>query len=171
MGKLKRRALGGSGLFLGIDPGMGGALGLIEQGRVLRVLDMPVLRAEGKKGRAIVNIPVLIDLLTMLRGEFPHTIAALENVRSMPRDGHVGAFSFGRCFGTIETALYATGYPVLLYSPHVWKKGMGLTSDKDRARALASRLFPKDAASSWPLKKHDGRAEAVLLAYWAANNN
>jgi hypothetical protein len=36
---------------------------------------------------------------------------------------------------------------------------------KDGARARASQLLP-GAADQWPLVKHDGRAEAALIALW-----
>jgi hypothetical protein len=47
----------------------------------------------------------------------------------------------------------------------VWKKALGVPADKDGARARASQLMPENAWL-WPLVKHDGRAEAALIAYW-----
>jgi crossover junction endodeoxyribonuclease RuvC len=83
----------------------------------------------------------------------------------MPRDGHVGAFSFGRSYGIIETALAAAQIPFRTVRPQVWKKAMGVLADKDQARQMATQLIPS-GAEFWPLKKHDGRAEAALIAQY-----
>lgn len=155
--------------FIGIDPGMSGALAIYspEAHGSVSVADMPVLAAGGKKGRRIVDVARLVSMLRRMAVRFPDAEVTLEEVRSMPRDGHVGAFAFGRCFGTIETAIVAAGLPYRMVPPQVWKRKLGVTADKDHARAIASRLLP-GGASLWPLKKHDGRAEAALIAYYGA---
>ncbi|MDP2619885.1 MAG: hypothetical protein Q8P46_06865 [Hyphomicrobiales bacterium] len=157
---------------LGIDPGVSGALACVdEHGVVQAMYDMPVLQAEGARGRRIVDGPALIRLLRRERVFFSacNFRAVLESVRSMPRDGHVGAFSFGRSFGTIETALAAVEVPFVPVRPQVWKKALSVPASKDGARAAASRLLPS-GASMWPLKKHDGRAEAALIAYYGVRH-
>lgn len=49
--------------------------------------------------------------------------------------------------------------------PSTWKAELGLTSDKNKSLELARELFP-EAKEYLKLKKHDGRAEALLLAYY-----
>jgi hypothetical protein len=44
---------------------------------------------------------------------------------------------------------------------------MGVTKSKDGCRARASQLLP-EAADQWPLRRHDGRAEAALIALYGA---
>ena len=83
----------------------------------------------------------------------------------MPKQGVASSFTFGRTLGVAETAAAALGAPVLYLPPATWKKAMGLTSDKEASRALATSLFPLDAAQ-WSRKKDDGRAEAALLAHY-----
>ena len=56
---------------------------------------------------------------------------------------------------------------LVLVPPQVWKRRFNLTSDKDASRARASELLPAHA-HLWPLKEHDGRAEAALLALYGA---
>ena len=52
-----------SGLVVGIDPGVTGALALLTaNGDLIEVLDMPSL-ADGTKGRSTVNAPLLAELL------------------------------------------------------------------------------------------------------------
>jgi crossover junction endodeoxyribonuclease RuvC len=149
---------------LGIDPGVNGALAILDEaGNCRGVLDMPTLAAVGSKSRRVIDGPALIRWL----GKLPvgRTIAVLEEVSSMPRDGHVGAFAFGRSYGIIETALAAARIPFRTVRPQVWKKAMGVLADKDQARQRASQLIPS-GAHHWPLKKHDGRAEAALIAQY-----
>jgi hypothetical protein len=50
-----------------------------------------------------------------------------------------------------------------LVPPRRWKSALQVPASKDAARFRASQLLPQ-AAHLWPLKKHDGRAEAALLA-------
>lgn len=147
---------------LGIDPGVNGALALLdERGECRGVLDMPTLAAGGAKGRRILDGPALIRWLRKLP---PGRVRAwLEEVSSRPTDGHVAAFSFGRTYGVTETALTAAGIPYRTVRPQVWKKAMGVLADKDQARHRASQIIPS-GAEHWPLKKHDGRAEAALIA-------
>jgi crossover junction endodeoxyribonuclease RuvC len=127
------------------------------------VEDLPTLAAEGAKSRRIIDGPPLIRRLRQLATK-PIT-AMLEKVGAMPRDGAVGAFSFGRSYGKIETALEAAGIPFDTVRPPIWKKAMGVLADKDQARQRASQLIPS-GAKYWPLKKHDGRAEAALIALY-----
>jgi crossover junction endodeoxyribonuclease RuvC len=158
--------------ILGIDPGISGALALVgEDGRLEGVMDMPVLAAEGAKGRRVVDGPALLRLLRKLVTQSPIR-ATLENVRSMPRDGHAGAFAFGRTFGKIETALEACGIPYVPVAPQVWKKKLGVPSGSnsqksDHVRAIASRLMPEGSAL-WTRKMDADRAEAALIAYYGS---
>jgi crossover junction endodeoxyribonuclease RuvC len=158
---------------LGIDPGVSGAFALLRDGggglaTVESVMDMPVLLAEGAKSRRILDCGRIVRLLEKLSSKTGgNLMAVLEEVRSMPRDGHVGAFAFGRTYGVLETALAAARIPYRTVRPAVWKRAMGVTADKDQARAMASRLLPS-GAGLWPLKKHDGRAEAALLALYGS---
>lgn len=84
----------------------------------------------------------------------------------MPGDGKVQAFAFGRSVGVVRGVLEALGVPVDEVAPNVWKPAMRVPAEKDKARARASYLLPS-AAKFWPLKKHDGRAEAALIGLYA----
>ena len=84
----------------------------------------------------------------------------------MPAQGVTSSFSFGVVFGAIQQAVACNFYkPALLVTPQRWKGHFGLDSNKDASRARASELLPAHA-HLWPLKKHDGRAEAALLALY-----
>ena len=93
--------------------------------------------------------------------------AEIGDNESSNREGTVGAFSFGRGVGLLEGILAANFIPTTQITPAVWKKAMQCPGDKDQARARASDVLPRHAGK-WPLKKHDGRAEAALLAVHGA---
>ncbi len=151
-------------LLLGIDIGCRGALALIdaETGELIEIHDMPTL-ADGPKGRAAVNPPLLAELIH--RAHAGHAIVELVGAR--PGEGTVGAFAFGRCRGIIEGVLGAVGVPVTHLTPAAWKRAVGIPPGKDRAkdaaRSEAIRRWPTKAAL-FARKMDDGRAEAALIA-------
>ena len=147
-------------VIIGIDPGLSGAIAELDSGVIL-VSDMPTFAVKrGNKTRRFVD-PVRLAAILRILYSPDHII--LEEVASMPKQGVASTFSFGRAFGIVEGVIGALGIPVTYVRPAVWKREMKLTADKGQSQLLATHLFPKDAGQ-WPLKKHDGRAEAALLA-------
>jgi hypothetical protein len=69
--------------------------------------------------------------------------------------------------GWLAGVLASRSVPLTLVPPVRWKRALGVSKDKDGCRARASQLLPK-AAHQWPLRKHDGRAEAALIALYGA---
>jgi crossover junction endodeoxyribonuclease RuvC len=92
--------------------------------------------------------------------------AFIEQQWARPTDGGPQGFKLGVTYGQLRMVLAANFIPFQVVAPRTWKRFMGLTSDKDACRAAASRLLPQDS-HQWTLKKHDGRAEAALLAIYA----
>jgi crossover junction endodeoxyribonuclease RuvC len=92
-------------------------------------------------------------------------LAIVELVHSMPKQGVASTFKFGTAFGTIIGVLAALEVPTHFVSPHVWKGFHRLNGkDKDAARALAIDFYP--SLPGLNLKKHHGRADALLLAVY-----
>jgi crossover junction endodeoxyribonuclease RuvC len=148
---------------IGIDPGVTGALALLtDDGGLLEVADMPTL-ADGTKGRATVNSPLLADLLARWHARE----VFCEFVAARPTDGAVQAFAFGRCRGAIEGVAAALSIPVTFITPACWKRAVGIAAGKigakDTARSEAIRRWPAHAAL-FARVKDDGRAEAALIA-------
>lgn len=145
-----------SALILGIDPGKKGALALVAwDGVLVDVADMP-----DATGAALGA-----HLRDFLEDHQPHHIqtAWVEKVGSMPGQGHMNVFTFGAGYGAILGALGALQVPVELRTPNVWKKAMRCTADKGSSRQRATELWPGHARD-FALVKHDGRAEAALIA-------
>ena len=141
----------------GIDPGMSGAVAfyfLKEQ--AINSYDMP-------KVAKSVDAAALCSLLEIMQPD----IAVLEQVASRPGQSAPAMFNFGVGFGVIQGVLSARGIPTHLVSPQRWKRHFRLDSDKEKSRELALRLWPA-RSDLFSLKKHEGRAEAALIARYGA---
>jgi hypothetical protein len=154
-------------MILGIDPGLSGALAFYDQDG-FAIFDMPTFEVvtNSSKRRTLD----LANLKAILKKIDPCAVlcAVLEDVHSMPKQGVASSFTFGRVVGALEGVLAALEIPVTRVAPHVWKRRLQCTHDKDATRRRASELMPRHA-HLWPLKKHDGRAEAALIAYYGAH--
>lgn len=153
--------------ILGIDPGLSGALALYDPVKPhIAVMDMPTLEisSNGKK-RRVIDLYQLAQFFDMWSGQIIK--AFIEDPRSMPNDGAVQAFKFGFCCGVAQSMVAANFIPMALINPRVWKTAMKLSSDKDASRLVASQMFPQ-FSGNWNLKKHDGRAEAVLIGVYGS---
>jgi crossover junction endodeoxyribonuclease RuvC len=154
--------------ILGIDPGLQGALALLNVAtrKLEMIWDMPVTdgRVDPAKLAGVVE-------MCKLRGS---VVAAIENVNSRPRQA--GMWSFALSIGIVHGCLGAMAVPLSAVQPAQWKSVYGLrrainetqASTKTRARELAIKLWP-DMAAEFKLIKNDGRAEAALLARYFAN--
>jgi hypothetical protein len=151
-------------LYAGIDPGLTGAVAILDQSkRLVDVFDMPTV-GEGKK--KIINA---VDLAYLIAGYGDPFVTAIEHVHSMPTDGSSSAFKFGMSYG-IPLGIVATlGHRTLHPTPNTWKGEMGLTADKERSRKAAIDRWPKNAHWFRLVKDH-GKAEAALLALWCYEN-
>ena len=90
-------------------------------------------------------------------------VVGFEQVHSMPQEGVSSSFSFGRGVGQWEGIISALQLPIEYVTPQVWKKALGLGHDKNASILKAQQLLPA-AAPFLTLVKHDGRAEACLIA-------
>lgn len=153
-------------VILGIDPGLSGALAFYNpETGFLSVVDMPTLKSGGAKGKSEIDRTALARLIDAEAGNIAHCY--IEQVGTRPGEGAAGAFSFGKGYGLVLGILAANFVPVSFVTPAVWKKAMGCTGDKEQSRARASDILPRHA-DKWPLKKHDGRAEAALICIHGA---
>jgi crossover junction endodeoxyribonuclease RuvC len=149
-------------LIVGIDPGLSGALAVIEGGVVVLLADLPVVRFSDARIKNRIDAASLARLLEPYAGAV-HA-AVVEKVGARPGEAASGAFSFGYTSGCIAGVLGALNMPTTPVMPAVWKKALGLTSaSKDASRGRALELFPSLADQLARKKDHD-RAEAVLLA-------
>lgn len=157
--------------FIGIDPGLSGAIARYDpQTNDLVVHDVPTyeLKRNGKAKRE-VDLHGLARIMDSLTGEAEGSIL-IEQVGSMPGQGVSSVFAFGKVYGILLGVSAATFVPLDTVTPAVWKKAMGVTASKDGSRARASSLLPQ-RSHLWSRVKDDGRAEAALLAIYASKKN
>lgn len=154
-------------MIIGIDPGLRGALSFLDPSNSdLFVEDMPVV--EGQKGKNQVDATQIVRIINDWRfcceDERPHVVCEL--VGAMPGQGVTSMFNFGTSYGVIKGVIAAMGLPITFVRPAEWKRDLRVPASKEGARARATELFPESARTLWPLKSHDGRAEAALIAYF-----
>jgi crossover junction endodeoxyribonuclease RuvC len=151
--------------ILGIDPGLTGALAFYDPlSGDLTVEDMPVFSEKRNgKNKSCLDLYQLARIVDDKASQVKK--AVVELVGAMPKQGVSSSFSFGFSAGAAQTVVAANLIPMLTVPPTVWKKALKLNASKDGSRIMASKLMPRHA-HLWALKKHDGRAEAALLAYY-----
>jgi crossover junction endodeoxyribonuclease RuvC len=148
-------------ISIGIDPGLSGAIAFLSgDGPFESVHDLPVVRdlslawIDGSQLQSIV--------LAALQGRPAR--ATIERVSSMPGQGIASSFLFGVGFGSVLSVLQAMRISIEFVTPGVWKRSYGLSKDKHASLHKARLLYP---AADLRLAKHDGRAEALLIARYA----
>lgn len=153
-------------IFIGIDPGLSGAIASVdERGELQAVEDMPVM-ANGKGASKVknqVNAAALRDILMGLKAKTTQCVVGLERISSMPGQGVASMFSMGDSFGSIRAVVACCDIRLEVLSSRTWKNHFKLTADKEQSRAKAIQLFPAAAASLSRIKDHN-RAESILLA-------
>jgi crossover junction endodeoxyribonuclease RuvC len=143
--------------ILGIDPGLSGALVILEDCQPIEWMRMPTYIV-GKSNR--VNGAAVASFINKSKIDR----AVIELVHSFPGQGVTSMFTFGHACGTIMGVLSALEIPVSVITPQEWKKRAGLIGkDKDASRSKALELWPH-----WRVldKKGEGQAmaDAALMA-------
>lgn len=140
-------------IFIGIDPGISGAMAIIDKDAVTV---MPF------------DERTYIENLRLCTNE-DKCICCLEKVSSMPKQGVASTFKFGANFGWIQGMLMTLDVPFELVTPQKWKKEFSVTADKNTSIDVARRLFPQVNLKRTErcVKEHDGMAEALLMAEYA----
>ena len=92
----------------------------------------------------------------------------IEKVNAMPRDGAVGAFTFGKSVGVVLGVATVLGYSIQHVTPQAWKKVMLHGTGKEKGASLkkARELCPEIYDQLKRQKDHN-RAEAILIGMYA----
>lgn len=148
-------------LTVGIDPGLTGAIAILQDGKYQTVWDIPTML----KGAGAVKYetePAAIYRFLRANLDPEYSVKALmERTSAMPGQGVASMFSMGDTFGTLRACLACAGIPHEFVAASKWKKHFGLGTDKEASRALAAKLFPE---AELHLKKHHDRAESLLIS-------
>ena len=149
--------------IIGIDPGLSGAIAILENNRVLDVFEMPVM-AEGKKNKRQLNSAQLVKLLRNNISKNEDVSVVVEQVNAMPGQGVTSMFNFGQTFGAIKGVCAALELPIFFVRPSKWKKHFELiNSSKDSSRTKVIEMYPS-LSNQLSKKKDVNKSDAILIA-------
>ena len=142
-------------ITIGIDPGKGGGIAFIRDGGLAHAFKCPSTPEEAVK------------IIKQETKGFRKKRAVIEKVHSMPRDGVVSAFSFGRNYGEWLGILAALRISVAHVRPQEWQKFYGKLpkekkSRKHKLKNLAFELYPG-------AKNTLATADAILIGHYFLN--
>ncbi len=148
---------------VGIDPGLNGAIAILQDKKVLSITDMPVM-ADGKKNKRQLNNAQLAEILRKNTSEGDEISIVVEQVNAMPGQGVTSMFNFGQTFGAIKGVCAALQLPIFFVRPSKWKKYFELiNSSKDSSRTKAIEMYPY-LSNQLAKKKDVNKSDAILIA-------
>ena len=152
-------------LIIGIDPGISGSICFLDNGKILDVIEMPIM-ADGKKNKKQVNGSQVYNEISERIKQFEKNQirVVIEHVSAMPGQGVTSMFNFGQSFGILKGICSAMQLPMYFVRPAKWKKYFNLiNSEKDASRSRAIEIFPY-FSSQLSKKKDSNKADAILIA-------
>ena len=152
-------------LIIGIDPGISGSICFFEDGKILEVIEMPVM-TEGKKNKKQVNGAQIYNEFSkrINKKKDDEVRVVIEQVSAMPGQGVTSMFNFGQSFGILKGICSAMQLPMFFVRPAKWKKYFNLiNSQKDASRTRAIEIFPY-FSTQLSKKKDSNKADAILIA-------
>ncbi|MDA9702595.1 crossover junction endodeoxyribonuclease [Candidatus Pelagibacter sp.] len=151
-------------LIIGIDPGISGSICFFKDGKILEVIEMPVM-TEGKKNKKQVNgAQIYNEFLKRINKKEDEIRVVIEQVSAMPGQGVTSMFNFGQSFGILKGICSAMQLPMFFVRPAKWKKYFNLiNSQKDASRTRAIEIFPY-FSTQLSKKKDSNKADAILIA-------
>ncbi len=151
-------------LIIGIDPGISGSICFFEDGKILEVIEMPVM-TEGKKNKKQVNgAQIYNEFLKRINRKDHEIRVVIEQVSAMPGQGVTSMFNFGQSFGILKGICSSMQLPMFFVRPAKWKKYFNLiNSQKDASRTRAIEIFPY-FSTQLSKKKDSNKADAILIA-------
>lgn len=153
---------------IGIDPGLTGAICILEDNIIIDIIDMPVIEnGKGAKVKNIVDPKKLYELLTPYATKL--TTANLEFVASRPSNSPTSCFSLGDSYGCIRAVLDCLDIEIKYITPKLWKAHYRIVpeSTKDESIKIATSLYDDNVKNKYfKYKKYHNRAEALLIALY-----
>lgn len=162
-------------LWVGIDPGFSGAIGVIDDiGRFSGVYDIPTKGDKGRKQE--FDVLELVKLADSVVARCTASRCLLEWPSTRPDESAESSKRFGVGLGLMEGIWSVLGCPPERVPPNLWKGQLGLSgkaADPLKARQQAVDLcllniptMPRGAVYGPRGGLRDGAAEALLIAWW-----
>ena len=152
-------------IIFGIDPGVSGAISILENKKVIEVFDMPTM-IDGKKNKKQVNGSQVTNIIKerLNKDKDKEIIVVVEHVNAMPGQGVTSMFNFGQSFGVIKGICSALSLPIYFVRPTKWKKHFNLIkTNKEASRTKVIQVYP-EISSKLSRKKDSNKADAILIA-------
>ena len=152
-------------IIIGIDPGISGAISVIENKKILEVYDTPTM-IDGKKNKKQINSAQVTNIIRDRIKDGKEIIVVVEQVNAMPGQGVTSMFNFGQSFGVIKGICAALSLPIYFVRPTKWKKHFNLIkTNKDASRTKVIEAYP-EISNKLHRKKDQNRADAILIALY-----
>jgi crossover junction endodeoxyribonuclease RuvC len=152
-------------IIIGIDPGISGAISIIENKKILEVYDTPTM-IDGKKNKKQINSAQVTNIIKERLDKEKEVVVVVEQVNAMPGQGVTSMFNFGQSFGVIKGICAALSLPIYFVRPTKWKKHFNLiNTNKDASRTKVIEAYP-EISNKLHRKKDSNRADAILIALY-----
>lgn len=155
-------------LTIGIDPGLTGAIAMLDHHGVPRALrdipTMPIAEAGPKSTvKTEIDVRALYLLLRELVPADERAICVLEHASSVGAElGEMAKLSLAATKASIITVLRLQGHDVRRVAPAAWKRHFRIGKEKNAALDLARSMYGQ-LPELKRVKDHN-RAEALLIA-------
>lgn len=159
--------------MIAIDPGIRGAIARLDHNGEPVVRDMPIRPKKGAgKVRNEVDPKALQAILRELVPADERALVVMEALNTFAGGSVQTMGSLEATKAVILTVAELTGFDVALVTPREWQaffgiKGNAAEDTKKQSLRIARQLF---GAHLCPLAKHDGRADALLIAHYGMRN-
>lgn len=157
--------------FIGIDPGLSGAVAIISSDGEATIHDTPTTKVKsGKKNKNMYVESLMADILRQYAGD--NVEVKLEKAQSMPKQGVASTFSTGEGYGLWRGILAALRMPYTIVTSQKWKKAMmdGMGKEKSASCYRGQQLFPSVELFGPQGGAKDGRGDALLIAEYGRRN-
>lgn len=152
--------------WVGVDPGLQGALAVLRDGAEPLTMKMPLTKRDGSQ------VPCVRQLIATLSSwqEDHRLICAIEApflIRSQR-----GNLTIGKSWGLVMAAFHILDLPLEIVDPKDWQgivlDGIIGTDPKVRAAEYVARTFPQAnlRVQKKSAKDHDGIIDALCIADW-----
>lgn len=147
----------------GLDPGLKGALALVDPGPPLRLVGWAVWDTRRSTGSLREASRRVSEAITAGCGQLLDGVeVVVEDARSRPGQGVASSHAFGLGRGAAEAAAVGLGAKLVSVQPAQWKRAMGCTlHPKKRALQVGRWFLPG-------LPRNLDVADAVLMAIYRA---
>lgn len=153
-------------LILGIDPGKTGGAALINQ--YSDILEIEAFKPVGKE----FDIKRFINMLKDWAFEYDPYYIYIEKVHSMPKQGVVSMFDFGKTFGQMLGSIETFGHPydkvpATIWAPNIHKScGCDAVTAKQKSLQAVDKIWPGVdlRATKRSRTPHSGIVDALLIA-------